>query len=60
MKKPSSRLVGGAEMGSQSGEDSGQDGGLWTGRSHIRVQKNQEEQLGSKTDQATQGSGVGK
>ena len=32
----------------------------WTGQSHICVQTNQEEQLGSKTDCTTQGSSAGK
>ena len=43
-------------MGSLSGEDSRQ-GGIW--RSHIHVQINQKEQLGSKTDSVTQGSNAG-
>ena len=57
LKKHSSRLVGGAEMESQSGQ-----GGSWqTGISHICLQISQEEQLGSKTEQdhATQGSSAG-
>ena len=35
-------------------------GGLQTGQSYIHMRINQEEQLGSKTDRATQGSSVGK
>ena len=48
------------------GEDSWQGGGWWTWRgsswwsgwSHIHMRINQEEQLGSKTDLATQGSSL--
>ena len=66
-KKHSSRLVGGVETGSRGREDSqpgsgwrtGQGAGLQTRRSHICVQINQEEELGSKTDLATQGSSTG-
>ena len=46
-------------MGSWGGEDMWQGGGSWTRISHIRVQISWEEQLGSKTDQANQGSSVG-
>ena len=35
-----------------------QGGGLWTGWSHICMQINQEEQLGSETDHETQGSSI--
>ena len=57
-------------MGSWDGQDVyskvaagvlGERGGSWwSGRSHIHLQINQEEQLGSKTDHTTQGSNVGK
>ena len=47
-------------MGSQGAEDV-QQGGSWrTGRSHICVQINKEEQLESKTDHATQSSSARK
>ena len=59
-KKHSSRPVGGAETGSQDGEDSQQAGSWRSRRSHIHVQINQEEQLGSETDHETQSSSVGK
>ena len=75
-KKHSSRLVGAAETdssyhwrGSESRqwleEQGGQGGGtwqgrLWTGRSHILVQINWEEQLGSDTDLASQSSSARK
>ena len=49
-KKYSIKLVGGAETGSQGREDSWKGGGWWTRWSHICVQINWEEQLGSKTD----------
>ena len=63
-KKHSSRLVGGAETGSWGGEDVGQGGGWgngqgggWrSGQSHIRMQINWEEHLGSETGHASQGS----
>ena len=65
-KKHSSQLVGGAEVGSQGAEDAHQSdrlgrrgGSWWTRRSHSCVQINQEEQLGSETDCATQGSSMG-
>ena len=41
-------------------EDSQQGSGWQTGRSHIHVQINQEEQLGSWTDRETQGSSAEK
>ena len=47
-------------MGSQVGEDAWQGSGWWTGWSHIRVQINQEKQLGSETDGSTQGSSAWK
>ena len=47
-------------MGSGGGEDAGQGSSWQTGWSHISVWINQEEQLGSKTDHATQGSIMGK
>ena len=54
-------------MGSQGEEDTQQGDGLggrgssWqTGQSHICVQISREEQLGSETDHATQGSSMGK
>ena len=70
-KKHSSRLVGGAETGSQGGKERihskvvasrpGRQGASWWARwSHIRVWINWEEQVGSKTDHATQDSSVGK
>ena len=57
--KYSSRLVGGAETDSWGTEDVQQDGGWQSGQSHIRLWINQEEQLGSETDHATQGSSAG-
>ena len=59
-KKFSSRLVGGAKMGSQGREDMWQGGSWQTKQSHIRMQINQEEKLGSKTDHTTQGSSAEK
>ena len=68
-KKHSSRLVKGVEIGSQGGEDSWQGCGwrmsghgssLQSGGSHICMWINQEEQQGSETHQATQGSSAGK
>ena len=47
-------------MGSQGREDAQQGGSWWTQWSHICMQINQEEQLGSETDPTTQGSSVGK
>ena len=46
--------------GQPAREDSQQGGGWWTRWPHIRVQINQEEQLGSEADHATQGSSAGK
>ena len=47
-------------MGSQGGEDL-QQGGSWQMEwSHIYVQINPQEQLGSETDHTTQGSSMGK
>ena len=40
----------GEEDMQQGGRPGGQGSGWWTGRSHIHVQINQKEQLGSKTD----------
>ena len=57
-KKHSPRPVGGVETGSRV--ERMQGGALQTGRSHIHVQINWEEQLGSETDHTTQGSRVGK
>ena len=59
-KKHSSRPVGGVETGGSGGEDSWQVCGWQTGQSHIQVQINWEEQLGSETDCGTLGSSVGK
>ena len=69
-KRHSSRLVGVAETNSWVREDSQQGGSLrtragnatvWPSRwSYICEQKKQEEQLGSETDHATQGSRAGK
>ena len=55
-------------MGRQGGEDArqgcswqnGRQGSWWTRWSHICMQINQEEQLGSETDHAKQNSSVGK
>ena len=58
-KKHSFRLVGREETGSQGGEDAWKGSGWWTRRSHICMQINWEEQLGSETDHATQGSRAG-
>ena len=52
-KKHSSRLVGGAETGNWGKEDVWR-GGWWTRQSHICVQINWEEQLGSEIGHATQ------
>ena len=59
-KKHSFRLVRGAETGSQDGQDAQQGGDWRTSWSHMHMRINQEEQLGNKTDPATQGSSVGK
>ena len=59
-KKPSSRLVGEEEMGSRGGKDMRQGSGWCSRWSHISVQINWEEQVGSETDCATQGSSAGK
>ena len=62
-KKHSSRPVGGAETGSQGVRTCGEmaaGGPSKSGRSHIRVRINQEEQLGSETDGTTQSSSTGK
>ena len=59
-KKHSSRLVRGAETGSQGRKDAWQCCGWWTRWSHICVWINLEEQLGSETDCATQCSSLGK
>ena len=67
-KKHSCRLVGGEEMGSRGREDMQQGCGWRTGQvrqwladswSHICMQINQEEQLGSEIDHTTQGSSTG-
>ena len=55
-KQHSSRPVGGVEAGSQGGEDSRQGCSWQSGQSHICVQINREEQLGSQTGCTTQGS----
>ena len=47
-------------MGSLDREDSWQVGSWQSGWSHIRLGINLEEQLGSETDHATQGSSTGK
>ena len=60
LKKHIPRLIGGVETDSQGGEDSQQDSGWWSGWSHICVQINQEEQLGSETDHTTQSYSLGK
>ena len=59
-KKLSSRAEGGVEMGNWGGKDSRQGSSWQAGWSHIWVQINREEQLGSKTDRATQGFSEGK
>ena len=59
-EKHSFRLVGGVETGSQGREDWQGDSGWWTGWSHICMQINWEEQLGSQTDCTTQDSSKGK
>ena len=60
LKKHSSRLIGGVEMGSYGREDSWQ-GGVWqTRQTHICAWINPEERLGRETDWATQGSITGK
>ena len=58
-KKHSSRQVAGAEMGNQDGKYMWQ-GCTNVGQTHICAWISQEEQLGSKTDHATQSSRVGK
>ena len=52
LKKHSFRLAGGVQLGSQGREDTWQGGSQRIRRSHICMQINQEEQLGSKTVQA--------
>ena len=47
-------------MGSRVREDAWQGGGWWTGRSHIPVRINQEEQLGSEIDRASKVSSARK
>ena len=48
-------------MARQKLEDLEGQGGSWqTGRSHICMPINQEEQLGTQTDHTTQGSNTGK
>ena len=47
-------------MGSLGGEDSKQGSGWQSRQSHICVQINWEEQLGSETDHTTQGASKGK
>ena len=59
-KKHSLGLVGRMEMGSWGREVVWQGGSWRTGQSHIYVWINQEEQLGSETDHAAQGSSIGK
>ena len=59
-KKHSFILVGGAETGSQGGEDPQQGSGWWTRQYHMCEWISWEEQLGSNTDCATQGSITGK
>ena len=60
LKKHSSRLVGGVEMGNLGREDV-QEGNSWRiGRYHICLWINQEEQLGSDTDHTPQSSSTGK
>ena len=64
-KKHSSRLVGGVETGREDSRQggswqNGRDGGWQTRWSHICVQINHEEQLGSETDSMTHHSIVGK
>ena len=65
-KKCSSRLVGGAAgVEKTRSKTAAREPGWarhswWSGQSHIHLQINQEEQLGSKTDHTTQGSNVGK
>ena len=46
-------------MGTRGEEDAWQVGGWQSRWSHICMQINQEEQLGSETDHATQGSNAG-
>ena len=59
-KTHSSRLVGGADTGTRGEEGWRQGSGWQSEQPHICVQINQEEQLGSETDCATQVSTVGK
>ena len=59
-KKHPSRLVGGVETGSHGRKDVRQSRGWLIGQSYIGVQISQEEQLGSKTNRATQGSSARK
>ena len=56
----SSRLVGGVETVSWDRQDTWQGSSRRTGESHICLLINREEQLGSETDCATQGSRAGK
>ena len=59
-KKHSFRRVEGVETGSQGREDTRQGGSWRTRWSHIWMQINLEEKLGSETDHETQGSSAGK
>ena len=54
LKKHSSRLVGGAEVGSW-GEEDVRQGSAPCEWSHIHAKRSQEEKQGSKTDLKTQG-----
>ena len=56
---PISKL-GPSDADSPGGGDSWQGGNWQTRQSHVCVQINWKEQLGSETDHATQGSSVGK
>ena len=65
-KKHPSRVVGRVERGSQGGEDAHSKAVDWAGEvlagtldsPHIHMWISQEEQLGTETDHATQGSSV--
>ena len=54
------RQLGREESQQGGGWQTQQGDGLWTGWSHIRVQINREEQLGSETNCTTQSSSAGK
>ena len=59
-EKHSFRPIGGEKTGSQGRDDMWQGDGWQSGRSHICMRINCEEQLRNKADPVTQGSSMGK